>query len=294
MYEALTGSPPYSDAASLQDLIKRIWAGPPAPLSTVAPHVPAKIAAIVSRAMTHDASGRYQTAEEMLVAVKRLLAGPPTITRAMLGRAAVSQAFGSTVPIVAGPVSGALVPSAAPVSAPVIVGSPTLAVSAPPASGAGAPVGASASLVPRVSGGTLPMSLPAASVSPGAPVPVVDPRRGRRSFALAAVTLLVTVGLSAVALRFVPKPAEHAPDAGSAGASEAGSAGTAGTSTTSRAGADPAVTGEPSDAGTPPDASAGAVQSAAPVGPGKAPSKGPATGASAKPKSAFSSGQRGI
>lgn len=289
MYEALTGAPPYSDSASLQDLIRRIWAGPPPPVSMFAPEVPAEVVAIVSRAMTYDAAGRYQTAEEMLEGVRKLLPGAPTITDAMLGEAESSTGAGSAVAALSGSEPSRVSGSTAPVTPAVIA----------PLAGSAA-LGSQLSGGSDVSGGTRPMPAASGAVTGTAFGGTIERSRGRRTLVYAGVTVAVTVALSALALRLVPKPVEPASDAGSAGAPDASGAGTTtapgitATSPEPVGAGDPVDAGQPADAGPPPDASAGQVQSAPPAGSVKAPSKVPASGASSKPKSAFSSGQRGI
>lgn len=74
-YCALSSRLPYS-AATLGELVSQHMAGPPAPLSTVAPHVPRALCRTVDRCLAHYATGRYQTAEQLAEALDQLSVAP--------------------------------------------------------------------------------------------------------------------------------------------------------------------------------------------------------------------------
>lgn len=74
-YCALSSRLPYS-AATLGELVSQHLAGPPAPLSTVAPHVPRALCRTVDRCLAHFATGRFQTAEQLAEALDQLSVAP--------------------------------------------------------------------------------------------------------------------------------------------------------------------------------------------------------------------------
>jgi serine/threonine-protein kinase len=69
-YEALAGEPPLT-GDNVNDLLFRVALDEPAPLTKKVPTVDRGFAAIVAKAMSKDVKARYQTAEEMLDAVRR-------------------------------------------------------------------------------------------------------------------------------------------------------------------------------------------------------------------------------
>ncbi|MFO0738711.1 MAG: serine/threonine-protein kinase [Labilithrix sp.] len=70
LYEALAGEPPLT-GENVNDLLFRVALDEPTPLTTRVPSVDRGFAAIVAKAMAKDVNARYQTAEEMLDAVKQ-------------------------------------------------------------------------------------------------------------------------------------------------------------------------------------------------------------------------------
>ncbi|HTJ45984.1 MAG TPA: protein kinase [Kofleriaceae bacterium] len=74
LYLALSGKRPYPQQ-TLDALLAALEAGPPAPLASVAPEVPADLAAIVDQAMAHDPKDRYPTARELTADLKRFQTG---------------------------------------------------------------------------------------------------------------------------------------------------------------------------------------------------------------------------
>jgi hypothetical protein len=73
LYQALSGRAPYSECATLGQLILAICSGPPPPLQEVAPWVPPEISRIVERSMRIDVEERYSSAQTMFEDVSRLL-----------------------------------------------------------------------------------------------------------------------------------------------------------------------------------------------------------------------------
>jgi len=280
MYEALTGSPPYSDASSLQDLIMRIWAGPPPPLSVIAPYVPVAIADVVARAMTHAAGERYQTAEEMLAAVKALVPVAATITSTELGKGGAPSA---PLPVT---------------SVDIASGTPSLLQGGP-----SAPKSPSPAPSPSMGRGTQPMAPPTSAATQGAFGATVAPARPRRLAVYGVATVAVTVLLSAAALRLIPKPAESGAPGGGSHDPDASATGT--TTTTADVpplNGSPGGAAESADAGAPPDSGvdagsegpdAGAGAAPAGAGSAKTPAKaGPQS--PGKPGSVFSNERRKI
>ncbi len=212
MYEALSGAPPYHDARTLQELITRIWAGPPESLVTRSPHVPQQITAIVTKAMTHNVAERYQSAEEMLAAVMSLLPSGVAISEGMLaGTPGGFQNQGAGGAGASGVVTAA--------AAPAVVGT-----GAPMASSTGqAAAGARSSVVPAVSAMPGPNVSSAALPLAGQPgstqaMPGVVPTSTQGAFASTAevprrrqlaliggMVAVASVAIAAIVLQFIPK-----------------------------------------------------------------------------------------
>lgn len=72
LYEMLTGRTPYHHIDALGELIIAICSEPPRPVQDFAPWVTPEVAAIVHKALKAQPSERFQTADEMLDAIKAL------------------------------------------------------------------------------------------------------------------------------------------------------------------------------------------------------------------------------
>jgi serine/threonine-protein kinase len=77
VYEMLAGRPPY-EAPSRDALITRRLAGPPEPLGTVRPDLPAAIAEVVSRGMATTTDERFPSVRELLDALTAAVGGSLT------------------------------------------------------------------------------------------------------------------------------------------------------------------------------------------------------------------------
>jgi serine/threonine-protein kinase len=73
LYQALCGRSPYQHITALGQLIIAICHEWPPHVQEVAPWVPLEVAEIVHRALRHNPNERFQTAEEMFRAIRRLL-----------------------------------------------------------------------------------------------------------------------------------------------------------------------------------------------------------------------------
>ncbi|WP_437627944.1 serine/threonine protein kinase [Sorangium sp. So ce1151] len=73
LYQALAGRTPYHDIKALGQLILAICSSPVPPLQDFAPWVPPEIAAVVHRCLQQDPSRRFQSAQEMLSAIRPML-----------------------------------------------------------------------------------------------------------------------------------------------------------------------------------------------------------------------------
>ncbi len=84
-YFALTGRPPYEVLAE-QDLVRTILAEKPPALSSLKPDLPPAIVAVVEQAMAPEPEQRYNTAPEMLDALRRTvdMLQPPASLRVVL------------------------------------------------------------------------------------------------------------------------------------------------------------------------------------------------------------------
>src|SRR5688572_20761635 len=85
LYQALSGRTPYHDIKALGQLILAICSTPVPPLQSFAPWVPPEIAAIVHRCLEQDPARRFQSAQEMLSAIRPMLPYGWAIQEDMLG-----------------------------------------------------------------------------------------------------------------------------------------------------------------------------------------------------------------
>ncbi|MFO0615318.1 MAG: serine/threonine-protein kinase [Polyangiaceae bacterium] len=84
LYQALTGRTPYHHIDALGELIIAICSEPPKPVQDFAPWVPKDVASIVHKALQLDPAQRYQSASEMLAAIKPFLPHGNVIQESML------------------------------------------------------------------------------------------------------------------------------------------------------------------------------------------------------------------
>jgi cytochrome c peroxidase len=84
LYKLLTGRTPYEHMDALGELILAICSEPAQPVQDFAPWVPEEVAAVVRRALQIHRADRFQSAAEMLDALRPLLAGGFAIHDAML------------------------------------------------------------------------------------------------------------------------------------------------------------------------------------------------------------------
>ncbi|WP_156041613.1 serine/threonine-protein kinase [Chondromyces apiculatus] len=73
LYQMLSGRRPHEDIDALGELIIAICSEPPRPLQDVAPWVPPEVAAVVHGALHFEPARRFQSAAEMLEAMRPLL-----------------------------------------------------------------------------------------------------------------------------------------------------------------------------------------------------------------------------
>ncbi len=71
LYEMVAGRPPF-EGASISDVISAVLNKEPPPLARYQPGVPEALEWIVTKALTKDKEGRYQTAKELLTDLRRL------------------------------------------------------------------------------------------------------------------------------------------------------------------------------------------------------------------------------
>src|SRR5690606_14880392 len=84
LYQMLCGRRPHDDIEALGELIIAICSDPPRPVQDFAPWVPAEVAAIVHGALLFDPALRYQSAAEMLDAIRALLPNGHALNERML------------------------------------------------------------------------------------------------------------------------------------------------------------------------------------------------------------------
>ncbi|MFH0944012.1 MAG: SUMF1/EgtB/PvdO family nonheme iron enzyme [Planctomycetota bacterium] len=78
LYELLTGRAPYADSdrkPSSREVLELVRAGPPAPIHTLNPDVPAELEAICDRAMARAAGARYANMEDLSADLRAYLEG---------------------------------------------------------------------------------------------------------------------------------------------------------------------------------------------------------------------------
>ena len=75
MYQMISGARPYADAATANEVVERVKAGPPFPLAKLAPEAPAELIAIVEKAMARSLAARYRTAEVLAEDLRRFQTG---------------------------------------------------------------------------------------------------------------------------------------------------------------------------------------------------------------------------
>ena len=84
LYEALCGVTPHGHAETIGELVIRICGEAPQNLQERAPWVPPEVAAIAHKALALDPAARFQTAAEMLAAVRARLPGGHALDESML------------------------------------------------------------------------------------------------------------------------------------------------------------------------------------------------------------------
>jgi serine/threonine-protein kinase len=73
LYRALSGHAPHEDVEGLGELIIKLCTSPPPPIHATAPWVSAPVASILERALSLDPAQRFQSAAEMLDAIRPLV-----------------------------------------------------------------------------------------------------------------------------------------------------------------------------------------------------------------------------
>ena len=111
LYQLLTGAPPYSGSRSTE-ILARVRAERPAPLSLHEPRVPEDLAAIVDKAMARDPRDRYASARELAEDLRRFHAGrlvgahryslPRLLWRALVRHAAIVAVTAAALLLLAG------------------------------------------------------------------------------------------------------------------------------------------------------------------------------------------------
>jgi eukaryotic-like serine/threonine-protein kinase len=134
LYQCLAGRTPWHDIQALGQLILAICGEQPEPLQERAPWVSPEIAAIVHRCMKRDPVGRFQTAQEMFVAIRPLLPGGWSITEDMLvplGDTAKGDVAPKLLLSIPPPMGNPSVPSIPPPAAIGVASIPSIPPSAP-------------------------------------------------------------------------------------------------------------------------------------------------------------------
>ncbi len=75
LYHLLSGARPYAETVRAEYVLQRVIAGPPRPLTELAPEVPPELVAVVARAMAPTPADRYPTARGLADDLRRFTAG---------------------------------------------------------------------------------------------------------------------------------------------------------------------------------------------------------------------------
>jgi serine/threonine protein kinase len=215
LYQMLTGRLPFVGSNAMALLMQRVQQEPPAPRS-VNPAIPPAVEAVIMKAMAKAPAARYQSATELVQALKTAAGGQaaPTLygetgTQSQMSDLSTIAGSGPAAPGAPGWNNSPYVPTIPvppPVSGPAAAAPPTPGWASGPA--AGAPPPASGWASPGWGGQYTPppaptfmTELPGAPASP--PVAVSPPARRRRSLPLlllGAALLLIVVGAGLLGL----------------------------------------------------------------------------------------------
>ncbi len=166
LYEALSGRMPH-DASTLPELVTKIVSEDPAPLLSLAPHVPPELANVVHWCLARDPAARPQTATALFEQLQRALANVPVIRPTAQSGAAGSsrQRTGTADPAAGSALAGAAGLGWAPTEPPHGSAPPDWNAAGTPNAGV-PPTGPGWSAGP---GGAPPWGGGAAGSSPGSP-----------------------------------------------------------------------------------------------------------------------------
>ena len=103
LFHLLAGRVPHDEIDGLGELLITICSEPPPRLRDVAPWVPAEVDAIVDRALRLDPRERFQSADQMLDALFRLLPAGSAVTQDMLFASSAPLPAEASAPLAAAP-----------------------------------------------------------------------------------------------------------------------------------------------------------------------------------------------
>ena len=118
LYEALTGATPFAECETIGTLILAICAAQPRPVQEAAPWVPAAMAGVVHRAMSREPEARFQSAAEMLAALRALLPAGQALHESQIVGVPREKAGADTLRLSATPPAGAVTPDTLPLVEP--------------------------------------------------------------------------------------------------------------------------------------------------------------------------------
>lgn len=110
LYEAATGRRPITGTSARSIMANQV-SQPPEPLATVAPDLPAALAAIITRALAKDPADRWASAREMADALRAASAADRLLSPKMLRRRTRRRWMGRTALLVGGLLAGLVVVS---------------------------------------------------------------------------------------------------------------------------------------------------------------------------------------
>jgi len=118
LYEALTGATPFAQCETVGALIVAIYSKDPRPVQETAPWVSAPVAGVVHRAMSREPGARFQSAAEMLAALRAVLPASRALHQSQIVGLAAEKPGVDTLRMSGPPHAGSVTPDTLPLVEP--------------------------------------------------------------------------------------------------------------------------------------------------------------------------------